>query len=268
MILLPEEQEKKTNDGGDAIIEKEGDEEDLFSRLKNKPWGPSSNPYSVEIGGGNCDVYISDENGKININGIKDDTREGFIKFLTSLTISEIDADTITGSILDWVDKDSLHHINGAESDYYATLPDPYEAKNGPFETIEELALVKGVTPKIYEMLREHVTMYGSGKINVNYASREVLQYVPLITPEIAEGIITLREEQGKIKEFGELKELFRSFGIVGSNFHKILDFLTVYDSNYVTINSISSADGIQNSYKMIVLKGIQHFRIVAVYPE
>ena len=65
-----------------------------------------------------------------------------------------------------------------------------------------------------------------------------------------------------------DLKEIFRYFGIIGADFQKIMNYLTIYDSNYMTINSISSSDKVKNAYKIVVLKGADHCRIVASYPE
>jgi len=234
-------------------------------------WIPGNEPYSVQIGERNCDVHISDESGKININKITDETRPSFIKFLLALKVEEHVAQIITDSILDWVDDDDLHHVNGAEKNYYMSLPEPYEPKNGLFELIEELTLVKGVTPQIYEMLREHVTVYGAGKINVNFASKEVLLYVPDITPEIVDAIIQYRDENGKIEKFKDLKEVFREFGIVGSSFQEITKYLTVYDSNFLTITALASPETSENSfssYKIIIQKGSGDFNIIAVYPD
>lgn len=49
--------------------------------------------------------------------------------------------------ILDFLDEDDEPREFGAESEYYLTLPSPYDAKNGPLDSVEELLLVKGVTP-------------------------------------------------------------------------------------------------------------------------
>ena len=38
------------------------------------------------------------------------------------------------------------HRLNGAKDDYYQSLNPPYKAKNGRFESVEELLLVRGVT--------------------------------------------------------------------------------------------------------------------------
>lgn len=55
----------------------------------------------------------------------------------------------VADSILDWLDKDDSSREFGAELDYYASLPQPYAPKNGPLETVEELLLVRGVTPQM-----------------------------------------------------------------------------------------------------------------------
>ena len=270
MLLLQKIQEKETKGGK---IKKWKKNKDTDATKKDKsgdpdPWTPSNEPYSIEIGDKDCDVFISDESGKINVNKITDETRDNFIKFLTAYKLEELTAETITDSILDWLDEDDLHHVNGAEKDYYATFPEPYEPKNGPFESLEELTLVKGITPQIFELLRDHLTIYGSGKINVNFASKEVLLYVPAITEEIAKAMIKYRGKRGKIAKIGDLKEIFRYFGIIGADFLKIMNYLTVYDSSYMTINSISSSEKVKNSYKIVVFKSVDHCRIIAAYPE
>jgi type II secretory pathway component PulK len=54
--------------------------------------------------------------------------------------------DDIAAAIIDWRDEDSNATAGGAESEYYLALPTPYYAKNGAFETVEELLLVRGMT--------------------------------------------------------------------------------------------------------------------------
>jgi hypothetical protein len=55
----------------------------------------------------------------------------------------------VADAILDWLDADDEPREFGAEIDYYGGLHPPYSAKNGPVETVEELLLVKGVTPQL-----------------------------------------------------------------------------------------------------------------------
>jgi type II secretory pathway component PulK len=55
----------------------------------------------------------------------------------------------IADSILDWLDEDSDPRPNGSELEYYSVLPTPYAPKNGPIDSVEELLLVRGVTPEL-----------------------------------------------------------------------------------------------------------------------
>jgi DNA uptake protein ComE-like DNA-binding protein len=55
----------------------------------------------------------------------------------------------IADAILDWIDEDSEPREFGAESEYYSALQPPYAPRNGPLETVEELLLVRGVTPEL-----------------------------------------------------------------------------------------------------------------------
>jgi Type II secretion system (T2SS), protein K len=55
----------------------------------------------------------------------------------------------IADAILDWLDEDEDPRPMGAEfSDYYMNLQPQYRPINGPLESIEQLLLVRGITPK------------------------------------------------------------------------------------------------------------------------
>ena len=95
---------------------------------------------------------LIDEAGKVNINRV-DETALRCI--FTNLAIEEPRRSILVDSVMDWRDPDELHHINGAESDYYQSLPVPYSAKNGPFDTVEDLLWVRGVTTALF---------YGTGE--------------------------------------------------------------------------------------------------------
>nr|WP_047814271.1 type II secretion system protein GspK [Rhodopirellula islandica] len=56
---------------------------------------------------------------------------------------------SIADAILDWIDEDTEPRENGCEDEYYTSLATPYAAANGPVQTVEELLLVRGVTPQL-----------------------------------------------------------------------------------------------------------------------
>ena len=85
------------------------------------------------------DFAVDDEGSKININTANRDT----LMKLPGMTSDVADA------IIDWRDTDEQAGAGGAETEYYQSLQPPYRCKNGPFETAEELLLVKGITPEL-----------------------------------------------------------------------------------------------------------------------
>jgi len=50
----------------------------------------------------------------------------------------------LVDALIDWRDSDDEPSDEGAESDYYLSLEEGYQCKNGPFESLDELRLVKG----------------------------------------------------------------------------------------------------------------------------
>lgn len=119
------------------------------------PW--LDNPtefYEVELGEGVYSLYrapmdddaetrpkwgLMDEASKINVNVAP----RNILMRLPGMT------DEIADSILDWRDEDDEVTNQGAENAYYQGLQPPYACKNAAFSTIDELLLVKGMTPEL-----------------------------------------------------------------------------------------------------------------------
>ncbi|MGR3218647.1 MAG: type II secretion system minor pseudopilin [Candidatus Anammoxibacter sp.] len=248
----------------------EADDLDIFA----KPWEPNPEPYLISINDMNCDVHIDDEGGKINLNSINDDNMDILIDFLIANDVEEKNAETITDSVIDWKDNDDLHHIEGAETSYYESLPEPYKAKNAPFDSIEELLLVKGVTPLIFDNIRDGITVYGSEKININFAGSDVLLSIPGFDEEIVISLLMHIEDNGPINNDEELRTIFFGLGIAGASFEDIRKFITVKTQNFVTIRSVCSlSDSIgegnsQHQYRIVAEINGNNLKILAVYPD
>ncbi len=123
------------------------------------------------------EVYgLIDEERKINLN--KADAPTLGRLFEITANLSKDTAEDLGYCIVDWRDSDATfqHPSYGAESGDYKDLPDPYEAKDAPFEVIDELLLVKGLNREIFDKVRPFVTVYGQGAVNINTASKEALE--------------------------------------------------------------------------------------------
>lgn len=167
-------------------------------------------------------VAIEPEPARWNLNklaraGFGDNADLIWSRILTLAGVPEEDQSELVDSFYDWVDEDSVTvSAEGAESDYYETLDPPYTCKNGPLDTVGELAYIKGFNRNGGVLLKGGVwnpedaedrqisvsgiahlfSLYGTGKVNVNAAPREVLLTVPCL--EDADGLIvdTILEER------------------------------------------------------------------------
>lgn len=205
----------------------------------------------IKLGSGSINYYISDEDSKININTASRDTILKLLE-LSGVEIGEL-RDTIADSIEDWRDEDSLHRLNGAEEDYYMSLPVPYHCKNGSFDTVEELLMVKGMTPEIlygnlvlnqgeemeakedelsdqktedennkYTGIYQYLTVIGSGTINLNTAPETLLRIIR--GDEEAKNIVSKRQENNGVYDDNQKSSTFTilSTGIIGVGERKI----------------------------------------------
>jgi len=209
------------------------------------------------FGSGEYDVRIENESGKININRAD----QPLLKtLLGGLVEDESKRDVIVDSILDWRDSDRNHRLNGAEDDYYQSLPDPYECKDDDFDSIDELLLVRGVTPEIYFTgLKNFVTVFPKNKkkglsrsadnkdkktefdynkLNINAISPEMWAALPGMTEELVSEIIAYRAE----KDFNSVMDVQ---GIVGPDvFRGIARYMTTETTPYYKISSAGRIAG------------------------
>ena len=208
---------------------------------------------AIPFGDGKFKVEKENESGKVNLN------RAGgpLLKMMmNSFQIADADKNIIVDSIMDWRDKDNLHRLNGAEDDYYLSLPRPYKCKNGDLTSVEELLLVRGVTPEIFHGgLKDMVSIYQDketgpervtprrdryefSRININAASPRMLRALPRMTEDVVQAILKYRET----KDFRSLTDLSL---IVGSDIYAgISPYITLSLSPYYTIKSVGMIDG------------------------
>ncbi len=91
---------------------------------------------------------VIDEGGKLNINSMIALDPTGEILYATLMKLPNMTSE-VADAIVDWVDGDDVARATGAESSEYSSLPNPYKAKNGPLNSLDELLLVKGVFPEM-----------------------------------------------------------------------------------------------------------------------
>jgi general secretion pathway protein K len=163
--------------------------------------------------GGRWELTIVDEDAKINVNlGASNEIAHirlakeiiGLIAPMQYSTIFEqrdgsgnfVDRFQTCQAIIDWSDVDEsafncdLNQLTaattstGVEDNYYQLLKKPYRRKNAPYDSLQELHMIKGVSEDFWSTFidpdpsnpkKRVITVWGSGAVNVNTANAQTL---------------------------------------------------------------------------------------------
>jgi len=167
--------------------------------------------------GGGIIYGVSDEESRLNLNTAA--TEE--LARLEGLTPD------VVAAINDWRDGDNAASPSGAEVDYYASLRPPYQPRNGPFQTVRELLMVRGFPrerlggdgpaaadgwARLFTVSSavENVNAAGETRVNVQTADESSLTGIRGITAEIARAIVSSRG-QSELKSVADLLDVSAS---------------------------------------------------------
>lgn len=181
---------------------------------------------------------LNDEASRLNINAADEDML---------LMLPGVCAET-AAAIVDWRSPEETGVPGGAKSEYYLLLSPPYQCKSGPFETLEELLLVRGVTPEmlfgpvagspggaergIHHLLTVHssergVAAAGDGPVNVN--ARSLARLNALLAEAVpADRLPRVIAEIRRNRPFYNLFDFFFRSGLMRDEFDRVAGRLSV----------------------------------------
>jgi len=218
--------------------------------------------------GGSFEILATAENGKVNVNdpGMDDRAiaRSNVASLLNTLIegnkspsrydplFNELDEQgrtntrgDLVASIVDWWDIDearssfdpllgTVDSSGGEDTDYYRSQPEPYNIKNAPFDTLEELRLVRGmsddvwatfVEPDIEDPRTRLLTIWGNNSINPNEADAVVILSRVCTFPEFKMQLLCADPTGMEPQKFIKLLTLARSFSQGIPFFSRASDF-------------------------------------------
>ncbi|HYR44176.1 MAG TPA: hypothetical protein VER98_14195 [Terriglobia bacterium] len=249
----------------------------IFRRLQNPgtvseaPIREQDGAYVFRFDSGESQVRLESDGGLIDLNAASDKV---LASIFDSLGLNERSRNELVDCILDWRDSDDVPHLYGAEVDDYGQVflsqgrRLPY---NAPFSNMEELLLVKHMTPEIYfghvefdpatgayrkiPGLREIGTVTtGSSTVDVNAASIDVLAALPGIRRDVAADIVTER----KLKHFGDVQDLTDRVTALSNS--ETLQYLTtaVIRSSMVVSTATVQPSGTSRTVRLHFNRGLQ----------
>ncbi|MDA8165896.1 MAG: type II secretion system protein GspK [Desulfobacteraceae bacterium] len=182
--------------------------------------------YEAELPTGTVQYQAVGESGKIDLNTTPIELLKLFLKHEG---LDEKQIDILTDSLQDWRDADDLVRMNGAESEYYQKLDDPYVARNGPIEDPSEIMLVRGADALRGRVVPEDVfTVHNpGGKIDFNSLTPAMLDF-------LVDG------DQDREKAYREAQELYGTLN--QANAMEILGDRFAIFANYLSFGSAQNS--------------------------
>jgi hypothetical protein len=164
------------------------------------------------------EVRVVDEWGKLGLNNVDETVLE---EIFYNLGYEEMESKVVIDSIMDWRDEDEEHRLNGAEDDYYEHLPRPYKAKDGAFDSVEELLLVRGVTEDMFygyegvPGLRELFSVFNrSDKVNQRSMSPGMMLALSGADPEEVDRVHGMRNRNRGGEVAGDVQALLAASSV------------------------------------------------------
>ncbi len=293
-LILCEDAAKNTTD---SIQEPWADSDKLFKAVNE-----------MGLGSEHLTIKITDELSKIQVNAMVKEFPGNVADFdqiriwerLLQPTFSEekdldqSDPILIINCVKDWLDSlddDAITGISGAESDYYLDLNSPYVCANGPFNHVDELLNVKGISKELLRDdniddmddmseaaeqldLQDVFTVHGldrevlengryryKGRININTAEVEIIKaLLPQGMEKLALDFVEFREqksEEGDIFVNSLDKGWYKKVIALSEKEKKKFERVITYSSNIFKVEST----GVENSSKIKLAAWIQRER-------
>lgn len=129
--------------------------------------------YETRYGDAVIRISAMDEAGKVDLNFAPGPLLDELLR--AAGVEEEIDRLHLVDAILDWRDTDELKRIHGAERDEYLAAGFSYTPRNAPFQSIEEISLVLGMSAPLYHRIAGSITVF-TGASGINTAASAINQ--------------------------------------------------------------------------------------------
>jgi len=205
---------------------------------------PVENPF--EDFKGNIAIRVEDENGKFNLNSIvpgnqnilEDDPGSPYNRFKRLLTVLLLDV-KIVDRIVDWIDINGEARLSDSEAG----------AKNALLNSVDELLLIHGISKEDYDKLLPYITVYGSGEININSASKPVLRCLSSdISDELAQRVIDYRNSMPF-----KVKDDLQKVNEFSSKVYNPISNMITSESSTFSIKSTASSGGVKRVIETVL---------------
>jgi general secretion pathway protein K len=217
------------------------------------------------------EARITGESGRLNLNLLlaggnpPPQNKELLRKYLEVKGVDLNERDHMIDCLLDWMDPDNLVRLNGAEDDA------GYKPSNAPLKSLDELKRVQGweefTAQPDWDI--DFTIQSTEPKININWASRDVLLALPGFTEGIADRFISMRRGPDDMEgteddlKFNNLQEVQIALGFRPDQFNQLANLLTVNDT-VVRVVSVGKSGPVTRTVRMVIFKQGNGIRLLS----
>lgn len=156
-------------------------------------WRTDGVPQAFRFADRRVRVSIQDELGRIDLNQADGSL---LVRLIESVGVDAGPAEALVDKVLDWRDPSPLRRLNGAKDGEYRAAGYSYGPRNGPFQSVDEVRLVIGMTPAIFERIKPALTVYsGHPRFDPRLAPREALRALPGMDEAKIDAVMSARTQ-------------------------------------------------------------------------
>lgn len=179
----------------------------LTDERMEKRWRVDGVAQDFSVGDARLRVRVQDETGKIDLNAADGDLLK---RLFLSAGVPVDQADALAVRIVDWRTPNDDKNPDSAKQVDIAPANVGYRPRNGPFQSMDELKLVVGMTPALFARIAPAITVYSkAADIDQQVAPREALLALPDMDKQKADAIISARTDAaGSLRQQANGKKL------------------------------------------------------------
>jgi general secretion pathway protein K len=167
----------------------------LLDLRRERRWRVDGTPMEFSFDGMKVHIAIQDELGRIDLNHADRSLLTGLFQS-TGLGVDA--AGDLADRILDWRGSGSGIPASGAQGPDHRAAGMGHGSRNAPFQSVDELKLVRGVTAPLYHRVEPVLTVYsGRPFLDPRFAPAAALAALPGQSREAAAAVVDSRRGQG-----------------------------------------------------------------------
>ncbi|MBD8881840.1 MULTISPECIES: type II secretion system minor pseudopilin [Rhodanobacter] len=158
-------------------------------------WVADGRAYPFPFDDATVQVSMIDEGGKVDLNAASPEVLQGLFR---AAGLDAAAAGKLAANVVDW--RSFVAEAGQADSARaaYAAAGRDYGPRHGPFATLQELQLVLGMTPELYQHLEPAITIWSGRAIpDPTTAPPLVLAAIPGVDPQQVQALLAARQQNG-----------------------------------------------------------------------